>query len=246
MAPRQNWADTEVREALALYLVTDFGRFHARNPAIIRLALRLGRTPDAVALKLSDLAALDDSLSQKGMANASSTDRDVWRAFLADPSSAERAYAAQIQPEPAPGLSEAAGQFDHRGGNALRPGMQRIGQDLFRRTVLTSYGSRCALTGAEDLRVLTASHILPWAEAPQHQMWPTNGICLNALHDRAFDRHMISFDEDWRLMISPTVPPETRKLLERGVTGRLTMPRRFQPDASFMAQHRARFDGARV
>ena len=39
--------------------------------------------------------------------------------------------------------------------------MQRIGQDLFRRTVLTSYGSCCALTGAEDLRVLTASHILP-------------------------------------------------------------------------------------
>ena len=246
MADRRNWSAGEVREALALYLITDFGRFHSRNPDVIRLAGRLDRTPGAVALKLSNLAALDDSLAQKGMANASKTDRIVWEEFLADPTGVELAYAAQTAftaPTSAgiPGLSEAPGQFDHRGGAAFRPAQQRIGQDLFRRTVLTSYGGRCALTGAEDTRLLTASHILPWAEAPAQRMWPTNGICLNALHDRAFDRHLITFDDEWRLVISPSVPPEARRLLERGVSGRLEMPHRFQPDSSFMAQHRERF-----
>ena len=250
MADGQNWTEGDVREALALYLVTDFGRFHSRNPDIITLAGRLDRTPGAVALKLSNLAALDESLPQKGMAHASRADRAVWQEFLTDPSGVELAYAAQMAFQPRaslhePGLSEAPGQFDHRGGSASRPVMQRIGQDLFRRTVLTSYGGRCALTGAEDTRILTASHILPWAEAPAHRMWPTNGICLSALHDRAFERHLISFDQDWRMLIAPSVPPETRRILERGVSGSLHMPARFQPDAGFMAQHRSRFEGDR-
>ena len=71
MVERRNWQAEEVREALALYLVTDFGRFHSRNPDIIALASRLDRTPSSIALKLANFAALDDSLPRKGMANAS-------------------------------------------------------------------------------------------------------------------------------------------------------------------------------
>ena len=78
MADRPNWTQSEVKEALALYLVTDFGRFHSRNPDVIRLGVQLDRTASAVALKLTNLAALDDSLMQRGMVNASATDRLVW------------------------------------------------------------------------------------------------------------------------------------------------------------------------
>jgi len=240
MAERRNWTAEEVREALALYLVTDFGRFHSRNADVLRLAGRLGRTPSAVALKLSNLAALDDTLAQKGMANASATDRAVWSEFLSNPSEIEAAHLRQTAPSPYE-LAEAPAAFDHLGGQSLRLTSQRRGQVLFREMVLTSYKSRCALTGAEDPRVLNASHILSWSEHPEHRMWPTNGICLNALHDRAFDRHLISFDADWRMLVSPSVPPETRRLLEKGTDGRLHMPDRFQPDREFMGRHRARF-----
>lgn len=240
MAERRNWAPDEVREALALYLVTDFGRFHSRNPEVIRLAGRLGRTPSAVALKLTNLAALDDTLSQKGMANASATDRAIWAEFLRNPSEIEAAHLRQSAP-PSFEMAEDPADFDYRGGQTLRLSTQRRGQDLFRQMVLTSYRSRCALTGAEDPRILNASHILPWSDHPEHRMWPTNGICLNTLHDRAFDRHMISFDEDWRMLISPKVPTDTRRLLEKGTDGQLQMPDRFQPDRSLMARHRTRF-----
>ncbi|SEN09404.1 putative restriction endonuclease [Gemmobacter aquatilis] len=246
MAERRNWTEAEVRAALALYLVTEFGRFHSRNPDIIRLAARLGRTAAAVALKLTNLAALDDSLPQKGMANASATDRRVWAEYLRAPEAVIAAYAQQsAAPMPGPGLAEAAAAFDHRGGGVRDSVVQtRVGQDLFRRTILTSYRNRCALTGIDDPRLLTASHILPWAEAPEMRMRPTNGICLNALHDRAFDRHLITFGEDWRMIVSPHLSADSRAQLVRGVDQPLEMPARFAPDAGFMQAHRQRFASA--
>lgn len=239
MDMRRNWSKAEVQEALALYLVTDFGRFHSRNPDVIHLAARLGRTASAVALKLSNLAALDESLPQKGMANASATDRAVWADFLADPLVVEAAY--QRQTVNASGFAELPGAFDHLGGQTERLTSQRVGQSLFRRMILTNYQNRCALTGAEEPRLLSASHILPWSTAPQHRMWPTNGICLNALHDRAFDRHLISFDTDHNMMVSPKLSLSAQRLLHQGVDGPLQSPKRFAPDPAFLAAHRQRF-----
>ena len=70
MIERRNWSMAEVRAALALYVRTSFGRFHKTNPDVITLAHQLGRTPSAIALKLANLAALDETLPQKGMAPA--------------------------------------------------------------------------------------------------------------------------------------------------------------------------------
>ena len=120
MVERRNWSLEDVKEALALYLVTDFGRFHARNPDIIRLATRLGRTASAVALKLTNLAALDDILPQKGMANASATDREVWASFLRNPDDVEVAYSRQSSPLLLTEVAEAPAAFDHPGGRTTR------------------------------------------------------------------------------------------------------------------------------
>lgn len=241
MATQRNGSEQEVQAALALYLVTDFGRFHTRNPDVIAHAGRIGRTPGSVALKLANLAALDDSLPQKGMANASATDRRVWQAFQHAPDAVVAACAQQVSPAP-PGMAEAAAAFDRRGGVRQVVASQRVGQDLFRRMVLTGYGVRCALTGVDDTRLLNASHIVGWADHPEHRMRPTNGICLNALHDRAFDRRLITFDESWRMVIAQKLPVAAWVQLQRGVAGPLQMPSRFLPDAALMAQHRARFE----
>jgi hypothetical protein len=243
VAERRNWSEDEVREALALYLRTPFGRMHARNPDIAALAQRLGRTAGAVALKLTNLAALDDSLPRRGMANASATDRRVWSAFLADPAPVERAWDRQIARPARPlELAEDPAAFAHAGQDVAATGTRRAGQSLFREMILASYGGRCALTGLDDARLLTACHIVPWAEAPEHRMRPTNGICLNALHDRAFDRHLITFDADLRLVVSPRLSPATRARLTEGAASRLTPPERFLPDPAFLSAHRARFE----
>lgn len=242
---RRNWTEPEVIEALALYLRLDFGRIHARNAQIIALATRIARTPSAVALKLTNLAALDESLPRKGMAHASATDRAVWAEFLAAPDRVLAAFAAQTTTGAAPvgdGFAErqavfAARQADDRSAMVT----PRIGQSFFRDVILTSYRGRCALTGNDDVRLLTASHIVGWAEDAALRVNPANGICLNALHDRAFDRHLITFDEDYRMKIAADVPADARRARERVESGRLEMPARFLPDQGFLDRHRRRF-----
>jgi len=250
LVERRNWSQEEVRHALALYLVTDFGRFHSRNPDVIALAARIGRTPSAVALKLTNLAALDDSIPQKGMANASNMDRQVWAEFLSDPDGVLKAWEHQAMPPPAtasqanpfPGMAEPAAEFDFTGAGERRvKTTQRIGQGFFRKIILTSYRERCALTGIEDTRLLNASHIVAWKSDPQNRINPANGICLNALHDRAFDRHLITFDEDYKMKIADQVPEVARRELERVETGKLEMPSRFLPDQAFLERHRWEF-----
>ena len=257
MAQRRNWSEWEIRHALALYLRTDFGRLHKDNPDIIKLAAHLDRTPSALALKLCNLAALDTTLRRKGMAHTSKIDRRVWSEFLLDPSSVLEAYESQkklfrkMKDKPVPkyghtGMEESSADFlfdvsAHASGERKVETIQRIGQDFFREMILTSYRGCCALTGIEDSRLLIASHIVPWKEDADNRINPSNGICLNALHDRAFDRHLITFDEDYRMQIAPHVPLVARKKLERVENPRLEMPSRFLPDQGFLEAHRKIF-----
>src|SRR6056297_1389168 len=243
VAARRNWSEEEVQKALALYLRLDFGKFHSRNPQVISLGEMLGRTSSAVALKLTNLAALDDSLPQKGMANASRTDRRVWAEFLHSPDAVLRAYEEQTHAQGLPtGFAERRAAFEARQDEVHQSQQaRRLGQGFFREMILTSYQSRCALIGLDSPKLLTASHIVGWAEDSTARLNPSNGICLNALHDRAFDRHLITFDDDLRMIIAPDLPEATRRQLIKGAAERLAMPSRFLPDPGFLSRHRARF-----
>ncbi len=75
--------------------------------------------------------------------------------------------------------------------------------------ILTSYGAKCAVTGVEEPKLLVASHIMGWSEDAAQRLNPRNGILLNALHDKAFDRHLITFDETNRMVVSDRMPPLT-------------------------------------
>ena len=73
-----------------------------------------------------------------------------------------------------------------------------------------------------------------------------NGLCLSRLHDAAFDRGLIAFDDKLRLLLSPRLKAE---LPQRGVaenfgaySGEVL---RFPDDAAppelaFLSQHRAK------
>ena len=149
--------------------------FTYRNPDVIALAENLDRTASAVALKLSNLASLDDSLPQKGMVNASKTDRKIWAEFMDDPYDVLYAFADQTgatasnnsqasqhgQPFD---MAEEFTNFKHEGQDISREVPQRLGQSFFRRMILTSYKGKCALTGIEDKRLLNASHISAWKD----------------------------------------------------------------------------------
>jgi putative restriction endonuclease len=115
-------------------------------------------------------------------------------------------------------------------------------QRFFRQTVLESYNNRCAISGLAIPELLVASHIIPWAEDESRRADPTNGIALNALYDKAFDRHLISFDEDFRLVLSERIKTRVKDEVVKEyflkVEGKvLEMPYRFYPDISSMKSH---------
>lgn len=88
MATGNRWTRDELLIALNLYHKLRFEQFDQRQPVIIEVAERLGRTSGSVAMKLSNLASLDPALKLRGirgLEGASQLDRNVWDEFHAAP-----------------------------------------------------------------------------------------------------------------------------------------------------------------
>ena len=120
---------------------------------------------------------------------------------------------------------------------------QRVKQDFFRRAILSSYRGRCCMSGVAEPLLLMASHIVPWSKDTANRLNPHNGLCLSALHDRAFDRGLISLTDDLRVCIADSLKKRHRETFVREVLlpleGReIELPERFRPDPMFIAYHR--------
>ncbi len=190
-----NWNRDELLQALNLYHRTAFGKQHSTYPPIVELARKLGRTPGSVSMKLNNLTSLDpieQARGIKGLSGASKLDRAIWEEFENDlPALAEESeHLLETEPVEPTGPSE-----------GLSLTKTRRHQSFFRRTVLATYQNRCCVTGNPVPELLRASHIIPWAQSEKLRLKPINGLCLSATFDAAFDRGLISFDEDYRLMI---------------------------------------------
>lgn len=122
----------------------------------------------------------------------------------------------------------------------------RVNQSFFRRRILSAYDFRCCITGLATQPLLSASHILPWAEDAENRLNPRNGLCLNALHDRAFDRHLMWIEPGFVIRFAPRLlkPPEQETeattWLTRYEGQKLVLPRSFSPAPEFLAQHAAK------
>jgi hypothetical protein len=71
-------------------------------------------------------------------------------------------------------------------------------------------------------------------------MDPRNGICLNALWDKAFDRGLVSLTDNLQLIFSEKLSHLTREKLE-STGNRFQPPSKFGPDTELLAAHRKRF-----
>lgn len=81
----------------------------------------------------------------------------------------------------------------------------RRGQGKYRTALLRRFGGRCAVSGLAMHQVLRASHVLAWSlcKTEAQKIDPDNGLLLSADLDALFDRYLISFDRDGKLMCSP-------------------------------------------
>jgi putative restriction endonuclease len=118
----------------------------------------------------------------------------------------------------------------------------RRGQAVFARVVRSNYASACAICGIDLPDLLVASHIKPWADDLDHRLDPANGLCLCALHDRLFDRGLITFSSGLRVRVSKELEsasgPGISGIVDALDGARLRVPTQDPPDERMLDYHR--------
>jgi HNH endonuclease len=244
MTPRRNWTRDELILAFNLYCKIPFGRIHIRNPAVIELAKAIGRTPSAVSWKLANFARLDPVLRKRKIAGAThgaQAEEEIWNEFSND---WERlAFESERLLAQTTGRAVTLADIEFPEGKTRETVVRaRVNQSFFRAAVLASYDMRCCITGLRIPKLLTASHIVPWAVDVKNRANPANGLCLNALHDRAFDCGLLTVTPGFRVKVSPTASSHAsdaaaRDFLRRYDGASIRLPRRFPPGADFLRYH---------
>lgn len=111
-------------------------------------------------------------------------------------------------------------------------------------SVLNSYGNRCCITGLKKSDLLVASHIKPWKVSNEQteRTNPRNGLCLNSLHDKAFDRGFITIDKKYRIITSGKLKDvemdqQTQRWFWNYNKQQITLPDKFWPGKEFIEYH---------
>jgi putative restriction endonuclease len=247
------WTREQRLLAFDLYCQTPFGKMHKTNPAIVQLAGQIGRTPSAVAMKLSNLASLDPAITstgRSGLGSASKQDRAIWDEYhanwekLAVESQKARdalPKSTRDQPQMTASLLDESPE-NYEGLNKRVLTSVRLKQSFFRGAILSSYQSRCCMSGITEPKLLVASHILPWGIDKSNRLNPRNGLCLSALHDRAFDQGLITVTPDYRVIVSKQLQKQRKNQfvidgLLRIHGERITLPDKFWPSHEFLEWH---------
>lgn len=246
------WTKEQLKLAFHLYCQLPFGKLDMRTPEVIRLAGLIGRTPGAVAMKLSNFASLDPAITgtgSKGLEGASNLDREVWAEFHADwEKLAIESETLRRNLDPAAPPEEDTDELlvpeDYTGETRRVVAEQRIKQNFFRRAVLSSYRGRCCMSGLSEQRLLIASHIVPWSKDKANRLNPSNGLCLSAIHDRAFDKGLITLTDDFKIVVSEDLKRKKELFVIEvllPLDGRaIEPPERFAPQVEFIAWHRSK------
>ncbi|WP_161787422.1 HNH endonuclease [Endozoicomonas numazuensis] len=139
-------------------------------------------------------------------------------------------------------------QLDYRnleGTDVVQSVTVRRNQNVFRKIILEIYDQSCCITGLNIPTVNRASHIVPWSEDKANRMNPSNGLCLSATYDAAFDKNLISLDDDYRIILSKDIKEHfnSQSVTEyflRKEGQPILLPKQYEPNRSLLARHRER------
>ncbi len=129
------------------------------------------------------------------------------------------------------------------GKDVVRSVKTRSNQNVFREIILKLYNQSCCVTGLNIPAVNRASHIIPWADNPEVRLDPRNGLCLSATYDAAFDKNLISLDDDFRIIISKEIKnyytkESVREYFLRKEGDKIVLPSAFFPHRDYLQVHR--------
>lgn len=247
---RRNWTREELILAFNLYCKIPYGTFHGRNPKIINLAKVINRTPNALALKLSNFASFDPyhkARGIRGMQNTGKLDKEVCNEFTNNWDDliyeSEKILAEKQKTTLEKKYNFKSEDFGNKKGeNRIKEIKTRVNQNFFRNVILSIYNFKCAISGIDIPELLIASHIIPWSKNEKERLNPQNGICLSPLYDRCFDYGYIGITADYKIEISRELKYNLHKdyfIRHFGFFENRTidLPDRFVPQPDFLDYH---------
>lgn len=116
----------------------------------------------------------------------------------------------------------------------------RIGQGAYRKRIIHRWEYKCAVTGFNKLDVLIASHIVPWSESDNYERLDvSNGLLLSPTYDALFDRHLISFENSGKIILSDKIQNSAYKKI--GVSGQERIANFSSENYTYLERHRKKF-----
>lgn len=213
------WTREELILAFNLYLKLPFGKMHKSNADVIHLAGLISRTPDAVAMRLTNFASIDPYHQQRGVGGLPGGRRQcqpIWDEFINNKETlvfeSERILAEKEHVTIEEKYSEILKDIsDLKGETKIREVKTRVNQNVFREMILSAYQSRCLITGINLKELLVASHIIPWSKNEVERLNPENGLCLSNLYDKAFDKGFIGITIDHKVVLSKRIKKQVNE-----------------------------------
>jgi putative restriction endonuclease len=247
-----NWTREEHVIAFNLYCQIPFGQIHMRNPRIIELAQLIGRSVGSISYKLTNFACLDPALRARGISghtHGAKGEEEVWNEFVNHPEALAYESEGLLAERLGKPIEEIA-DIDTKdlplvGIEREATVRVRVNQSFFRRRIISAYEFRCCVTGLAVRELLVASHIVPWAQDSANRLNPRNGLCLNALHDRAFDRGLMWVDKGFIIrfnkpLLSGALSQNPAVAWLTSFAGQpLQLPKKFRPDPDLLLKHAA-------
>ena len=217
---------------------------------VIKMAQLIDRTPSSIAMRLGNFASVDPfhiNRGIKGLQGGMNQVKPIFELYSNDKENFT--YESELLLAKLEGKTvenkfkeelEILGSIE--GKTAERLVKTRVNQSVFRNIVLNNYDYQCAISGIDVPELLVASHIIPWAKDEKNRMNPSNGIALNNLYDKAFDRGLISFDSQLKLLVSKRLKESDNTSIHsyfKSIEGtKMNSPERFLPEISFLEFHR--------
>lgn len=243
----QKWTREQTIVAFNLYCKIPFNKATSSHPEVIRIAKIIGRSAGSVSMKLGNIGSIDPELKKRGVVgliNASKLDKEVWNDFHQNWE--ELAFESEkilnnFEGKDVMKTSIDYDSFEREGADLERLVKTRVNQIFFRQAILSAYNFSCCITGLDIPELLVASHIIPWSQSAKDRLNPRNGLCLNALHDRAFDKGLLTITTDFKVKISPKVLINPNTIINKWLSyfdGKpIALPDKFIPRIDFIQYH---------
>lgn len=244
------WTREETIVAFNVYCKIPFKNSSSRHPLVMEYAKIIGRSTSALNMKIGNFGRLDPELRAQGivgLSNGAKMEDVVWNEFhnnWSDLAYESERLIAEFQNKNFFTLDKEQSLQNPTETEKERLVKTRVSQSFFRSTILSSYNTSCCITGISIPDLLIASHIIPWSVNRTERLNPRNGLCLNSLHDKAYDKGYITIDENYKIRLSKKIEEFERiETIERmffDYEGKeIKLPDKFLPNKEFLTFHRS-------